>query len=348
MKSARAWLVPLVVLGVVVTLLWRPVRLGETGARAVGGSTMGTTWRVVFGAVPGSYDSLSTQRAIDSLLVRVNAVMSTYDSTSELSRFNALRSTDSVSVSSSLAEVLQQAQDVSRASGGYFDVTVGPLVDVWGFGAVKRGDVTPDSALLDSLKAFVGFDKLVLSTSHVRKGHAGVQLDLSAIAKGYAVDRISDLLLARGLSDHLVEIGGELRGRGVNWRGEPFRVGIEEPDPESIRVRMAVLLTDQALASSGNYRNFYEQDGVRYVHTLDPVTARPVRHSLLSVSVLHRECALADAWATALMAAGPETAWTLVQSQQLNALLLIDAGEGKITERMSDGFAAAVAGPDRQ
>ncbi len=336
----------MVVLGAVVVLLLRPLRTAQIAGietHAVAGSTMGTTYRVLFGEVPASYDSLNTQRAVDSLLASVNAVMSTYDSSSELSRLNAWRGTDSVSISSSLAQLLQQAQTVSVASGGYFDVTVGPLVDLWGFGAAGRRTVVPDSAEIDSLKAFVGYDKLELSASHARKLHPGVQADLSAIAKGYAVDQVSDMLLDRGLANHLVEIGGELRARGLNRRGKPFRVGIEEPDANAVRVRTAVLLADQSLASSGNYRNFYEQDGVRYVHTLDPVTARPVRHSLLGVSVLHSECALADAWATALMAAGPERAWNLVKSQQLSALLLIDAGDGKIEERMSDGFAAAVA-----
>ncbi len=342
MKPARRWLVPLVVVGAVVMLLLRPTQSGGVKVRVVAGSTMGTTWRVVFGAVSASYDSLGTQRAVDSLLVSVNAVMSTYDGTSELSRFNASRSTDSIAISPSLAQVLRQARTVSVASGGHFDVTVGPLVDVWGFGSVKRGATVPTDAVLDSLRAFVGFEKLVASAAYVRKLQPGLQVDLSAIAKGYAVDRVSDLLLARGLANHLVEIGGELRARGRNRRSELFRVGIEEPDPDAIRVRMAVLLTDRALASSGNYRNFFVQDGVRYVHTLDPVTGRPVRHSLLAVSVLHDECALADAWATALMAAGPDKAWAIVQLQQLDALLLVDAGDGQITERMTDGFALAV------
>lgn len=338
----------MVVLGAVVMLLLRPLRSTGTGIRAITGSTMGTTYRVVFGAVPGSYDSLTTQRAVDSLLLSVNSVMSTYDSTSELSQLNAVHSTDSIGVSSSLAHLLQQARAVSVASGGYFDVTVGPLVDAWGFGPVKRGAAVPSDAAIDSLRVFVGFEKLATGPAHVRKLHAGVQADLSAIAKGYAVDRVSELLLARGMANHLVEIGGEVRARGRNQRGEVFRVGIEEPDVDAVRVRLAVLLDDQALASSGNYRNFFEQDGVRYVHTLDPVTGTPVRHSLLAVSVLHSECALADAWATALMAAGPERAWSLVQSQQLKALLLIDAGEGVVEERMSEGFSSAVAAANGQ
>jgi thiamine biosynthesis lipoprotein len=282
------------------------------------------------------------QRDVDSLLRDVNAIMSTYDSASELSRLNASSRLDSVPVSAELAQVLRQSLDVYEASGGRFDVTVGPLVDAWGFGPVARPDGAPGDAVLDSLRAFVGSDKLRLGAGFVQKLHPAVRIDLSAIAKGYGVDRVSDLLLARGFANHLVEIGGELRARGRNARGAPFRVGIEEPDPDAVRVRLAVELDDRALASSGNYRNFYEQDGVRYVHTLDPVTARPVQHRLLAVSVLHAECALADAWATALMAAGPERAWTLAQDNTLDVLLLVDGGDGTVRERMTPGFEAAV------
>ncbi len=325
-------------------------------SREFGGSTMGTTWRVVLGEYAGdvSPDAMqgeretvqldvdSLQRAVDSLLREVNAIMSTYDSASELSRLNASSRVDSVPISAELARVLQQSLDVYAASGGRFDVTVGPLVDAWGFGAVARQESAPTDAVLDSLRAFVGSDKLRLGVRVVQKLHPSVRIDLSAIAKGYGVDRVSDLLLERGFANHLVEIGGELRARGRNARGEPFRVGIEEPDPDAVRVHLAVELDDRALASSGNYRNFYERNGVRYVHTLDPVTARPVQHTLLAVSVLHAECALADAWATALMAAGPEYAWTLAQDHTLDVLLLVDGGGGKVLERMTPGFEAAV------
>jgi thiamine biosynthesis lipoprotein len=268
--------------------------------------------------------------------------MSTYDTNSELSRFNAHADTIAVPVSAPLASVLAQALAVHQASGGSFDVTVGPLVDVWGFGPATRDTIVPNAAELDSIGQFVGSDKLQLRGGMLTKSDARVRVDLSAIAKGYGVDVVSDFLIARGLANHLVEIGGELRARGVNVRGEPFRVGIEEPDPDRIRVRLAVALDNRALASSGNYRNFYEVGGVRYSHTLDPITRRPTQHRLLAVSVLHSECALADAWATALMAAGPDGAWALAEANGLDVLLLIDGGDGRVNERATPGFTAAL------
>ena len=279
---------------------------------------------------------------MDSLLRAVNASMSTYDPESELSRLNARADTLPVPLSPPLAGVMRHALDVSRASNGWFDVTVGPLVDAWGFGAAARPATPLGDAALDSIRAFTGAGKLALRGDTLHRRDPRVRIDLSAIAKGYGVDAVSDLLLARGLADHLVEIGGELRARGRNAEDAPFRVGIEEPDPDRVRVRLAVVLTDQALATSGNYRNYYDVDGVRYVHTLDPRTGRPVRHTLLAASVLHAECALADAWATALMAAGPDSAWALAQANALDVLLLVDGGGGQVEERATPGFEAVI------
>jgi FAD:protein FMN transferase len=331
----------LLLLGLSVFTYWRDPR-AVVEARSFSGETMGTTYRVVLGASGPDIPLSAVQASVDSLLRAVNASMSTYDPASELSRINAGADTGAVELSPALAGVLREALDVYRASGGRFDVTVGPLVDAWGFGAAERPSTPLTAAALDSIRAFVGSDKLVLRGDTLVRRDPRVRIDLSAIAKGYGVDAVSDLLLARGVTDHLVEIGGELRARGQNLQGEAFRVGIEEPDPERIQVRLAVALSDRALATSGNYRNYYDVDGVRYVHTLDPVSGRPVRHTLLAASVLHAECSLADAWATALMAAGPDSAWALAQANSLDVLLLVDGGEGQVTERATPGFEAAI------
>ncbi len=340
-RGAVRWVAMLVLLGLAAyAYLRQPPR--ETGAREFGGATMGTTYRVLFGRTSDSINVDALQRGVDSVLLAVNASMSTYDASSELSRFNARADTTAVVVSAPLALVISQALAVYAASGGSFDVTVGPLVDAWGFGPAARDTLVPTNAELDSIGQFVGSDKLRLRGTMLAKSDARVRIDLSAIAKGYGVDAVSDYLLGRGYANHLVEIGGELRARGVNVRGEPFRVGIEEPDPDRIRVRLAVALDNRALASSGNYRNFYEVGGVRYSHTLDPSTRRPTQHTLLAVSVMHAECAVADAWATALMAAGPDRAWELAEENGLDVLLLIDGGEGRVTERATSGFSAAL------
>lgn len=341
-EASARWWVLLVALAAasVVTYLGR--REAPRGPARLEGRTMGTTWSVLLDG-PRDEARLATLRAeVEALLGRVNASMSTYDAASELSRFNAREDLEAVELSPELARVMADALAVHRASGGAFDVTVGPLVEAWGFGARGRPDHAPTDEAVAALLEAVGSDKLELHGARLAKRHPQVKVDLSAIAKGDAVDRVSELLVARGEPNHLVDIGGELRARGHNAQGEAFRVGIEEPDPTHRAVRLAVKLEDRAVASSGNYRNFFELDGERYAHTLDPRTGRPARHPLLAVSVLHERCAVADAWATALMAAGPEAAWALATAQGLDALLLVEGPGGAVEERATPGFSAVL------
>ena len=345
--SARWWVLLVALAGAsVATYLGRAATPGVPAR--LEGRTMGTTWSVLLDG-PRDGAKLAAVRAnLETLLQEINASMSTYDAQSELSRFNARQSTEPVTISAPLASVLRDALAVHRASGGRFDVTVGPLVEAWGFGARGRREQVPTEVELTALLESVGSDKLLLEGVSLSKTHPRVQLDLSAIAKGDAVDRLSSRLVELGEPNHLVDIGGELRARGVSAQGEAFRVGVEEPDPRRQAVRLAVSLQDRAIASSGNYRNFFEVDGVRYAHTIDPRTGRPTRHGLLAVSVLHERCGLADAWATALMAAGPEQAWALVTEQGLDALLLVEGADGGVQERVTPGFEAVLLrGPER-
>lgn len=332
-----------------VAVVWGIVRAqrADTGRAVLEGSTMGTTYRVVIGAPLSRDTRQQLQRQIDSLLADVNASMSTYDSTSELSRFNVRQDTGAVDVSPAFASVVAVALQVHEQSGGTFDVTIAPLVDAWGFGPSAPPEQALDSAHVRELLAFVGSDKIALRGTTLAKRDPRVQLDLSAIAKGYGVDVISVWLSARGYTDHLVEIGGEVRASGHRPDGSAFRVGIETPDDTARRVQRAVLLEGVSLASSGNYRNYFTLGGERYVHTLDPATGYPVRHRLLAVSVLHPSCMVADAWATALLAAGPERAQALAAERGgavgIDVLLLIDAGDGQITEWATPGFRARFA-----
>ncbi len=337
---SRRWLLPVVAAIGAGLLLWRGrAGSGEGDAARFGGPAQGTTYRVVLGGPRPAATVAALQRAVDSLLADVDAAMSTYDSRSELARINRDRSGRAHPLSPALAEVLRDAVGVSRASGGAFDVTVGPLVDAWGFGVDGTLTRAPDDTMLAGLRERVGWDKLRLAGDTLAKGHPALEIDLSAIAPGHTVDRISDLLVARGEPNHLVELGGELRARGRTADGRPFRVGIEEPDPASRRVRLVVGLSDRALATSGNYRDFHDVDGVRYVHTIDPATGRPVTHRLLSVSVLHDRCALADAWATALLVVGPERARALAEANGLDVLLLVAGEGGEVVEWTTPGFA---------
>jgi thiamine biosynthesis lipoprotein len=317
-------------------------RSGAPAVPAFEGSTMGTTYRVLLGRAVPVERLAELQRGIDSILVEVNAQMSTWDPASELSRLNARADTGPVALSPPLAEVLRLSLAVHDQSGGRFDVTVGPLVDAWGFGAAPRPPGTVSERALDSLRAVTGSRLLSLRGDTVRRADPRVRLDLSAVAKGYGVDVVSDWLLAAGEAAHLVEIGGELRARGRNAAGLPFRVGVEEPDPASRRVRFVVGLVDRAIATSGNYRNVIELDGVLHAHTIDPVSGRPVQHRLLAASVLHDRCADADAWATALMVAGPDSAWALARTAGLDVALLVSGPGGEVEERVTDGFRAVL------
>jgi thiamine biosynthesis lipoprotein len=339
--SARWWVLLAVLAAASVATYLGRREAPRTPAR-LEGRTMGTTWSVLLDGPRDEARLVALRAELEALLARVNASMSTYDATSELSRFNAQDGAEAVQLSPQLARVMADALDVYRASGGAFDVTVGPLVDAWGFGARDR----PAQALTDAevavLLEAVGSDKLQLDGAWLTKRHPRLRVDLSAIAKGDAVDQLSELLVSLGEPNHLVDVGGELRARGRNQQGEAFRVGIEEPDASRRAVRLAVKLDNRAIASSGNYRNFFELDGQRYAHTIDPRTGRPVRHPLLAVSVLHERCALADAWATALMAAGPERAWALALERRLDALLLVEGPGGRVEERATPGFSAVL------
>ena len=312
------------------------------------GATMGTTYLVKI-VPPDDYsDALNTELAeqIAATLELIDALMSTYRPDSELSRFNASRSLEPFSISKETAEVFACAEAVSRATNGALDVTVGPLVNAWGFGPEVRSGV-PGDAEIDALRKRVGYEKLVLDLERntIRKTIPDLYCDLSAVAKGYAVDRIAELLEAMG-HDYFVEVGGEVRARGVDNAGRPlWTAGIEQPIPDRRVVHRIVPMPEGALATSGDYRNFYEENGERISHTIDPRTGRPVRHPPGSVSVLDARCAVADAYATALVVLGPEAGYALAVRLDLPALFLLVNEDGSIEERMTPAFEALATGP---
>ena len=267
---------------------------------------MGTTFTVKVVAGNLSDEQLdSLQRVVESELENVNSKMSTYLPVSELSRFNEFRRTDPFSVSQETLDVFVKARRISAATRGAFDVTVGPLVRAWGVGPGQRSREVPTSTDLKQLRARIGWDKIEIdeASSTIRKLHPEVECDLSAIAKGYAADRVSEALRALAYRD-MVEVGGEVRTSGRNAAGQPWRIGIERPDDAGRTPYRTLPLEGLSMATSGDYRNYYEKDGQRFSHTIDPRTGRPVQHRLASVSVIHERCVAADGWATALMVLG--------------------------------------------
>ena len=304
---------------------------------------MGTTFTVT---VVGERLSADTDErlgaAIDDQLASLDAMMSTYDSGSEVSRFNALTSSDWFPVSPETATVFRRAREISEVTGGAFDVTVGPLVDAWGFGPPGPQPTAPSDADIARLLTTVGFAQIEIdeATPAIRKTHADVRSDLSAVAKGYAVDRVADLLDAARYDGYLIEIGGEVRTRGRRAGGQPWRVGIEQPIDGPSSLQRVIELSDAALATSGDYRNYIERDGVRISHTIDPRTGRPVTHSLASVSVIDALCVRADALATALEVLGPDEAYALASEHGWAALLIIRDEAGTYRERSTPAFSA--------
>jgi thiamine biosynthesis lipoprotein len=294
---------------------------------------------------PAGLDDAALYERISAELASVNERMSTYQADSELSRFNVAETTDWFPVSAELVRLTDTALAVSTLTNGAFDVTVGPLVNLWGFGPEVKADQLPSQAEIDAARARVGWDLLHtrVEPPALRKDRTDLYVDLSAIAKGYGVDRMAAVLEDVGITDYLVEIGGELRGRGRNAEGEPWRIAIERPDAGRRAVLRVVALTDRAMATSGDYRNFFELNGKRYSHTIDPATGRPVDHQLASVTVLAERCAEADAWATALLVLGPARGMTVANERGLIALFVERFGdELRVTE--STAFARMAGG----
>ena len=294
------------------------------------GPTMGTQYTVKLSAPTVDLKSGMLQTGIEAILENVNDQMSTYRSDSELSRFNQSPTTDWVSVSAELLEVFETAYQVSELTGGAFDITVGPLVNLWGFGPEKQNNRVPSKLELSEALRKVGYAKI--STRRfppaIKKDDQNIYVDLSAIAKGYAVDKVAEYLESYGVNDYLIEIGGDLRTKGQNANGTPWVIAVEKPATAERTIQRKIYVQDQAMATSGDYRNFFEGNGRRFSHAIDPANGTPVAHNLASVTVLNPSAMHADALATALLVLGPEDGYTLAMQQQLYAYFIIKTMDG--------------------
>jgi thiamine biosynthesis lipoprotein len=301
---------------------------------------MGTLYTVKVVDPPRSVEPQDLRAGVEGVLRQVDTRMSTYRQDSELSRLNAARTTEWITASPELVTVLKEALWVSEATGGAFDVTVGPLVNLWGFGPGGGADKVPPEGAIQAALARVGYRRLHVRSSPpaVRKDRPDVYVDLSAIAKGYAVDRVADYLQSRGTENYMVEVGGEIHARGYNARATAWRIAIERPSAKARAVQLIVALDDAGVATSGDYRNYFERDGHRYSHTIDPTTGRPITHALASVTVIAPSTMHADALATGLMVLGPEKGYALAQRLGLAAFIVVKAEDG-FRERTTPAFA---------
>jgi thiamine biosynthesis lipoprotein len=302
----------------------------------INGFTQGTTYHIVVEKSPG-LDLIALRQEIEEAFTAIDNSLSIYNDSSVISFINSNRSdfTDTL-----FREVFRLSSLVSQQSGGLFDITVGPLVEAWGFGpdAMKRFD----ESKLDSLLALVGMDKLRLEGERIIKASPGMFIDVNAIAQGYTVDIVAGILEREGIDQCLVEVGGEVRTVG-DKNGKGWRVGIDTPaDGNYIpgaELQATVRLDKSALATSGNYRKFYIENGIKYSHTIDPRTGYPVRHTLLSATVIARETAVADAWATACMVAGKDGAISFIEGNDfLEGYLIYSDENGEMKSWVSDGL----------
>lgn len=287
------------------------------------GQTMGTTYTVVAVEPQGGLNTDNLQTAIDTALKDVDMKMSNWNPSSEISRINALKANTPFTLSTDMLALLQAAQAVHETSDKQFDLTLGPLIDLWGFGAQKpTGRVPDDSDVATAMQSVGQSDTLSLDGNTLSKSEDGTQMYLSAIGKGFGVDRLGDTVRSFGVTDFMVEIGGDIITSGKNAEGMPWQIAIETPDALQRSFLKVLGVSDQGVATSGDYRNYFEQDGTRYSHILNATTGRPVTHATASVTVLTENAMLADAWATALLVVGRDRGMEIAERQNLAALFI--------------------------
>jgi FAD:protein FMN transferase len=301
------------------------------------GFTQGTSYHIAY----NSPDSILYRAEVQKILDDIDNSMSTYNPVSIISMIN--KNESNVEPDNYFINVFNRAREISAKTGGAFDITVAPLVNAWGFGFKEMGKVTP--MLIDSILQFVGWEMVRMENNTVVKDHPGIMLDMNAIAKGYTVDVIAEFFDGKGVTDYMIEIGGEIRLKGTNRNDQLWRIGIDKPvdDPAVIERELqdVVQLTGKSLATSGNYRKFYVKDGKKYAHTINPLTGYPVQHNLLSVTVITETCMDADAWATAFMVMGLEESMKMAEKNEMEAYFIYDIG-GIPAIAYTDGLAAII------
>lgn len=315
----------------------------EAGAQVqlLQGDTMGTSWAVKFTASP-ALALEPIRRGIQAELDRVVAQMSTWEPGSDLSRYNRAAAQSWQTLPEEFLQVLATALQVAEASGGAYDPTAGPLVNCWGFGPEPRRAAPPEAAEIRQALARVGWQRISLDLQQRRlQQPGGVYLDLSSIAKGYGVDQVARWMSGMGLRHFLVEVGGELRGQGCKPDGQPWWVVLERPADEEAGNddELLIALDGLAVATSGDYRRYFESGAQRYSHTLDPRSGRPITHALASVSVIHAECMQADALSTALTVLGLEQGLAWAQQHGV-AALFVTRKDGGFEQQATPAFAA--------
>jgi FAD:protein FMN transferase len=315
--------------------------------RKLQGRSMGCDWSVTCVAAPDGHDDAQLSQGIQSVLARVVEQMSTWEADSAITRFNRAEPGSWLPLPPEFALVLACSLHVARASGGALDPTAGALVTLWGFGPVARylqpGFAFPSQAVIHSARRCIGWQRLQVDFDSMRiRQPGGMALDLSAVAKGFAVDEVCRYLRSADIIHHLVDVGGELRGAGMKPDGQPWWVDVHLPPDAAGLTASRVALHGLAVATSGDYLQGFTVNGRRYSHCIDPRSGFPVDNGVCSVTVLHAQCMLADAWSTALMVLGPQSGMTVAEDERIAAQWLVRGNAG-MSEYSSSAFRAMVA-----
>lgn len=292
------------------------------------GPTMGTTYNIKYISAEGQPTPEVIQKEVDRLLEEVNDQMSTYRKDSELSRFNQSQSAEAFAVSPQTATVVKEAIRLNGLTLGALDVTVGPLVNLWGFGPEGRPEVVPTAEELAARKAMTGIQHLSVNGDALVKDIPNLYVDLSTIAKGWGVDVVADYIQSQGIQNYMVEVGGEMRLKGLNREGVAWRIAIEKPSVEERAIQEIIEPGDMAVATSGDYRNYFEHDGIRYSHIINPETGKPISHKVVSVTVLDQSSMTADGLATGLMVLGEEKGMQIAEENNIPVLMIVKTEEG--------------------
>ena len=323
-------------------------KLAATSSMVLEGKTMGTVWRVSLAGVDSERKAALQQR-IQQQLDSDDAELSTWKPTSVLSRFNQSSELTPQPISENMADIVTLALRIGAKTGGAMDITVGPLVNLWGFGPTKQPTRTPDEAEIAAAKAQTGLQHLRVvqgaGGQWLQKDLPGLYVDLSTVGEGFATDHLARLMEQLGINNYLVSVGGAVLSRGLNARHQPWRVAIQKPTDRENAVQARVDLQGHGISTSGSYRNYYELDGKRVSHVIDPVTGRPIEHKLVSATVIATTALEADGWDTGLMVLGSEKAKALAIQQQLAVYLISKEGDGFVSW-MSPQFAAFLIKPE--
>ena len=290
----------------------------------INGNTMGTSYTVKYWTDRDLGKNQITD-LIENKLIQINKSVSTWDKNSEISKFNNLKSTDWFKVDKFFMNMVVLSDRLCKSTNGNFDITISPLIDLWGFDAKGKITKRPNQKSLDDIGNYIGCDKISIDTTRqaIAKKQAMVTINLSAIAKGGAVDEIGKILEQENINNYLVEIGGEIRARGSKINKEIWRIGIEQPTGDNKAIKTILPLNNETMATSGDYKNYFEENGARYSHIINPNTKKPIIHNLASVTVIHKDNAMADGLATAMLVMGKEEALRYATQKKLKIYMII-------------------------